>query len=100
MEKEEQHLHKRREELRLNTEIAEQMKKLEVLMIKSTTSGRRASNVSDGMNSYLKRAQPKRMLNVNADEFILNKTEPNMNTNTISREQNQMQFQTNGLALI
>ena len=42
------------------------------------------------MKSYLEKAQSKRFLNVNADEFISKQIETN--TNTTSYEQNQMQF--------
>ncbi len=92
LEEEEQRLRKRREELKLNTEIAEQMAKLEILKIRSTISGKGTSRVSDGMKSYLEKAQTKQLLNVNADEFIPKQTEPNTNVNTTSHEQNQMQF--------
>lgn len=92
LEEEEQRLHKKREELELNTEIAEKMAKLEILKIKSTISGKRTSKVSDGMKSYLEKSQSKGLLNINADEFIPKETEMNTNTNTTSYEQNQMQF--------
>ena len=91
LEEEEQRLHKRREELKLNTEIAEKMAKLEILKTKSTTSGKRTSKVSDGMNSYLGKAQAKQLLNVNTAEFIPKQTEANTNMNTTSNEQVQMQ---------
>lgn len=61
------------------------MAKLEILMIKSTTSGKRTSKVSDVMNSYLEKAQSKQVLSVNADEFV-SKIETNTNTNTTSYE--------------
>lgn len=89
LEEEEQRLRKKREELQLNTEIAEKMAKLEILKIKSTTSGKRTSKVSDGMKSYLEKAQSKQLINVIADKQI------ETNTNTTSYEQNQMQFQMN-----
>ena len=92
LEEEEQCFCKRREEIQLNTEIAEKMAKLEILKIKSTTSGKRTLKVSDGMNSYLGKGQSRQILNSNADEFIpKNET----NTNTTSYEQNQMQFHMN-----
>ncbi len=95
LEEEEQHLCKKREELQLNTEIAEKMAKLEILKIRSTTSGKRTSKVSDGMKSYLEKAQSQQLLNVNADELIPKQIETNTNTNITSYEQNQMQFHMN-----
>ncbi len=44
------------------------------------------------MKSYLEKAQPQQLLNVNADELIPKKTEINTNPNITSYEQNQMQF--------
>ena len=95
LEEEEQRLRKRREELQLSTEIAEKMAKLEVLKIQSTTSGKRTSKVSDGMKSYLEKAQSQQLFNVNADEFIPKQIEANTNPNITSYEQNQMQFHMN-----
>ena len=92
LEEEEQRLRKKREELQLNTEIAEKMAKLEILKIRSTTSGKGASKVSDGMNSYLEKVQSKQLLNVDADEFTPKQIEINTNTNPniTSYEQNQL----------
>lgn len=67
LEEEGEQLCRKKEKLRLDTEIAEKMAKLEVLKAQSTTSGKRTSKVSDGMNSYLKRGQSQQPLNVNAD---------------------------------
>lgn len=90
LEEEEQRLRKRREELKLNTEIAEKMATLQILNTKSITSGKRTSK--DGMKSYFEKAQTKQSLNVNADEFIPKQTETNKTMNATSYEQNQMQF--------
>lgn len=89
LQEEEQHLRKRREELKLNTEIAEKMATLQILNTKSITSGKRTSKVLDGMKSYFEKAQTKQSLNVNADEFIPKQTETNKTMNATS---NQMQF--------
>ena len=97
LEGEEQRLRKKREELKLNTEIAEKMAELQILKIKSTsTSGKRTSKVSNGMKSYLEKAQSKQLLNVNADEFVPQQPEMNMSANTNATSYEQiMQFHTN-----
>lgn len=68
LEEEEERLRKRKERLQLDAEIAGEQAKLEILKTRSTTSIRRTSKVSDGMNLYVtKSTQP---LDVNADVFI------------------------------
>ena len=69
LEEEEEQLCKRKEKLQLDTEIAEKMAKLNILKTRSTTSGKRSSKVSDGMNSYLEKGKSQQQLNVNAEEF-------------------------------
>ena len=66
LEEEEERLRKRKEQLQLDTEIAEKMAKLDVLKSESIIS--RRSKRSDGMNSYITKSQP--LLNVNASEFL------------------------------
>lgn len=67
---------------------------LEILKIRSTTSGKGASKVPDGMKSYLGKAQSKQVLNVVADELIPKQSETNTNQIQLY-EQNQIQFRMN-----
>lgn len=70
LDEEELKLRKRREQLLLENEIAEEMAKLSVIKSKGSVGSKSRSKVSDGMNSYCEKTRSKQQLNVNATEFV------------------------------
>ena len=69
MDEEELKLRKRREQLLLENEIAEEMAKLSVIKSQSSVGSKSKSKVSDGMNSYYEKTCSKQ-LNIKATEFV------------------------------
>lgn len=71
LDEEELKLRRKREQLLLENEIAEEMAKLSVMKSQSSVGSKfRGSKVSDGMNSYFERTYSKQQLNINAAEFV------------------------------
>ena len=70
LDEEELKLRKRREQLLLENEIAEEMAKLSVIKSQSSVGSKSKSKVSDGMNSYYEKTCSKQQLNNNAMEFV------------------------------
>ena len=70
LDEEELKLRKRREQLLLENEIAEEMAKLSVIKSQSSVGSKSKSKVSDGMNSYYEKTCSKQQLNIKATEFV------------------------------
>lgn len=69
LEEEEKKLRKRREQFQLQSEIAEEMEKLNLIKSQSSIGGKSKSKVSDGMSSYWIKGHSKQR-NVKASEFV------------------------------
>lgn len=85
MDEEKLKLRKRREQLLLENEIAEEIAKLSVIKSQSSVGSKSKSKVSGGMNSYYEKTRSKQQFNVNATEFVPSlpvKLKPNASENT------------------
>uniref|UniRef100_A0A8C8DI38 Uncharacterized protein n=1 Tax=Oryzias sinensis TaxID=183150 RepID=A0A8C8DI38_9TELE len=71
LEEQEEHLKRKKEQLKMDEDIAAHVAKLNVLRSQSVTSSRKSTKYSDGMDSYLEKETSKQMvLNIDANSFI------------------------------